>query len=107
MAQAAASQSPPPLKRPPPSVAKVPVWDWVGKTKNGETKSGSMEALDDGAVKQRLTQMGIQPTKVKRKAKEFHIRLPGIGGVTSKDLLVFTRQFSVNIDAGLPLVQAL
>jgi type IV pilus assembly protein PilC len=65
-----------------------------------------MEASDGGAVEARLRQMGIEPTKVRRKPKEFHIPLPG-GGVQSKDILIFTRQFSVMIDAGLPLVQAL
>jgi type IV pilus assembly protein PilC len=51
--------------------------------------------------------MGIEPVKVKKKPKEFQLKIPGMGGVTEKDLLVFTRQFSVMIDAGLPLVQAL
>jgi type IV pilus assembly protein PilC len=86
---------------------RIPVWKWEGKTKNGEVKSGEMEAADDSTVRNRLTQMGIQPVKVKKKAKEFAFRIPGIGGVTKKDILVFTRQFSVMIDAGLPLVQAL
>jgi type IV pilus assembly protein PilC len=66
-----------------------------------------MEAADDAAVKARLAQMGLEPTKVKKKPKEIHIKIPGFGGVTTKDLLVFTRQFSVMIDAGLPLVQGL
>jgi type IV pilus assembly protein PilC len=58
-------------------------------------------------VKARLTQMGLDPTKVKKKPREIHLKIPGTGGVTTKDLLVFTRQFSVMIDAGLPLVQGL
>src|SRR5512140_3817643 len=66
-----------------------------------------MEAQDSAAVESRLRQMGIEPVKVRKKPKEFHIALPGVGGVTNKDILVFTRQFSVMIDAGLPLVQAL
>src|SRR5512147_656061 len=51
--------------------------------------------------------MGLEPTKVKKKPKEIHLKIPGFGGVTTTDLLVFTRQFSVMIDAGLPLVQGL
>ena len=65
-----------------------------------------MEAADDAAVKARLSQMGLEPTRVKKKPREIHIKIPGFGGVTTKDLLVFTRQFSMMIDAGLPLVQA-
>lgn len=90
-----------------PAVKKVPVWKWTGKTRAGEERSGEIEAQDAGQVEQRLRQMGIEPTKVKKKPKDINLRLPGIGGVEEKDILVFTRQFSVMIDAGLPLVQAL
>ncbi len=87
-------------------VQKAPVWKWTGKSKQGEVRSGEIEAADAAAVEARLRQMGIEPTKVKKKPKE--LRLPRLGsGVGTKDILVFTRQFSVMIDAGLPLVQAL
>jgi type IV pilus assembly protein PilC len=66
-----------------------------------------MEAADDAAVKARLSQMGLEPTRVKKKPRELHLKIPGFSGVTTKDILVFTRQFSVMIDAGLPLVQGL
>jgi len=90
-----------------PAVRKLPVWKWEAKTRQGELRGGEMEAADDAAVKARLSQMGLEPTRVKKKPKEINIKIPGFGGVTTKDLLVFTRQFSVMIDAGLPLVQAL
>ncbi len=101
MAQAAA------VKTKPAAPKQLPVFTWSGKTKAGDARSGEMEASDGSAVEARLRQMGIEPTKVKKKPKEFHISLPGVGGVTTKDILIFTRQFSVMIDAGLPLVQAL
>jgi type IV pilus assembly protein PilC len=105
MAQAVAvKQKPAPAA---PAVRQTPVFKWSGKTKAGEERSGEMEASDASAVEARLRQMGIEPFKVKKKPKEFHIKIPGMGGVTTKDILVFTRQFSVMIDAGLPLVQAL
>src|SRR6266508_1310399 len=104
MAQAAAVKQKP---APAPAVRQTPVFKWSGKTKQGEVRSGEMEASDADAVRARLQQMGVQPTKVRKKAKEIHIVIPGMGGVTTKDILVFTRQFSVMIDAGLPLVQAL
>jgi len=40
------------------------------------------------------------------KGKEFNLPTFG-GGISAKELAVFTRQFSVMIDAGLPLVQCL
>jgi type IV pilus assembly protein PilC len=89
------------------TVKKTPVWKWSGKSKQGEVRSGEIEAQDAASVEARLRQMGIEPTRVKKKAREFTLKIPGMGGVEEKDILVFTRQFSVMIDAGLPLVQAL
>ena len=104
MAQAVATKN---ATKTAPAVRKLPVWKWEAKTRQGEVRAGEMEAADDAAVKARLSQMGLDPTKVKRKPRELHIKIPGFSGVTTKDILVFTRQFSVMIDAGLPLVQGL
>src|SRR5512133_2779042 len=104
MAQAAAVKTKPARA---PAARQAPVFRWSGKTKSGEVRAGEMEAQDAAAVEGRLRQMGIEPVKVRKKPKEIHLSLPGAGGVTTKDILVFTRQFSVMIDAGLPLVQAL
>src|SRR5262244_3183856 len=82
-------------------------WLWEARTKAGELKKGEMEAVDAEAVNTRLRSLGLSPEKVKKKPLELRIKLPGIGGVTGKDLLVFTRQFATMIDAGLPLVQCL
>jgi type IV pilus assembly protein PilC len=87
--------------------AKQAVWKWSGKTRQGEQRSGTIEATDAAAARSRLQQMGIEQASVKRSLGAIEIKLPGVGGVTTKDLLIFTRQFSVMIDAGLPLVQAL
>src|SRR5512138_744884 len=103
MAQAAAVKTKPVADARP----KIPVWTWKGKTRSGEERSGEIEASDEQTVRQQLARMGVEPTKVKKKPKELSLKLPGFGGVTTKDLLIFTRQFSVMIDAGLPLVQAL
>jgi type IV pilus assembly protein PilC len=104
MAQAAAVKTKP---APAPVAKQAPVFRWSGKLRSGEVRSGEMTASDAEAVRARLVQMGVEPTKIRKKAKELRLALPGIGGVKMKDILVFTRQFSVMIDAGLPLVQAL
>src|SRR5512140_218990 len=85
----------------------APMWLWEARTKQGEIKKGEMEAGDAEAVNARLKSLGLSPVKVKKKPIEIHIPLPGIGGVTGKDILIFTRQFATMIDAGLPLVQCL
>src|ERR671936_1107932 len=88
-------------------VQKNPVWMWEGKTRSGEVKKGQMEAADEAAVQQRLRSMALQNVKIRRKPMQFSFKLPGFGGISQKDIVIFTRQFATMIDAGLPLVQCL
>ena len=84
------------------------VYAWAGKTRDGISRKGEMEGRSLDSVMGQLRAQGILPGKVKPKAKDlaemFTFLQPK---VTVKDLVVFTRQFSVMIDAGLPLVQCL
>ncbi len=108
MAQAAANVSSKAASAAVKPAVKLPVYKWAGKTRQGEARTGTMEGGDEAAVRARLAQMGIEPTSVRRSLGSIELKIPGLGGgVTTKDILVFTRQFSVMIDAGLPLVQAL
>jgi len=85
----------------------MPVFVWEAKTRIGEVRRGEMEAANAEIIRQRLRAQQLQVSKVKKKPIEIKIRLPGSTGVTTKDLVVFTRQFATMIDAGLPLVQCL
>src|SRR5574342_758612 len=85
---------------------RLPVWKWTGRNKQGEARSGEMEAVDREAVRARLQQMGIEPRRVNRKLGALGFRLPGIGGVSTKDLLVFTPQFRVMLMAVKARVEA-
>jgi type IV pilus assembly protein PilC len=84
----------------------VPAFVWKGKTRDGKAVSGERVADNKEAVMALLRRDQILVSSVKEKGKE--IALPKLGGgVPSKDLAIFVRQFSVMIDAGLPLVQCL
>ncbi|MCU0241949.1 MAG: type II secretion system F family protein [Vicinamibacteria bacterium] len=84
----------------------MPAFVWKGKTRDGKAVSGERVADDKDAVMALLRREQIVVSSVKEKGKE--VALPKIGGgVPAKDLAIFTRQFSVMIDAGLPLVQCL
>jgi type IV pilus assembly protein PilC len=84
----------------------MPAFVWKGKTRDGKAVSGERVAENKEAVMALLRREQILVSSVKEKGKE--IALPKFGGgVPSKDLAIFTRQFSVMIDAGLPLVQCL
>ncbi len=83
---------------------------WEGRTRTGQTQKGEMEAPNEAAVGAALRRQGLMPGKIKEAGKglDMEIKLPGFGGkVTTKDLVIFTRQFATMIDAGLPLVQCL
>src|SRR5437588_12668686 len=101
----AAAKSAPKASAPP----KMPIWVWEGKTKTGEVKRGELEATDEAAAQQRLRAMALSSVKIKKKRTLFAggFKLPGIGGIGQKDLVIFTRQFATMIDAGLPLGQCL
>jgi type IV pilus assembly protein PilC len=83
------------------------VFLWEAKLRTGETRSGEMEAPSREVVVQRLRSQSLQVSKIKKKPIALNFRLPGSSGVTSKEMVVFTRQFATMIDAGLPLVQCL
>jgi type IV pilus assembly protein PilC len=85
----------------------MPVFTFTGKDAAGATIKGERVAESKDALKAQLRKERITATGVKEKGKEF--ALPKIGGnkVATKDVAIFFRQFSVMIDAGLPLVQCL
>jgi type IV pilus assembly protein PilC len=85
----------------------MPKFQWEGVTRSGETRKGVMEATGADAVEARLRGEQITPKSVRRSLGSVNLNLSFGSGVTTKDLLVFTRQLSTMIDAGLPLVQCL
>ena len=84
----------------------MPVFTYRGTNRAGNTVSGELAATNKSELVNTLKRQQINVTKMSEKGKEFNLPTFG-GGVDSKDLAVFTRQFSVMIDAGLPLVQCL
>jgi len=84
----------------------MPVYAYRGKSRAGVEVRGEREADTKQALLAALRREQISPLMVKEKGKE--LSLPKLGGkVKTKELAIFTRQFSVMIDAGLPLVQCL
>src|SRR5271166_214731 len=84
----------------------MPVFTYRGTNRSGGSVAGEMTATSKTELQTMLRRQQITPTKMSEKGKEFNLPSFG-GGVTAKELAVFTRQFSVMIDAGLPLVQCL
>src|SRR6266852_2987183 len=84
----------------------MPVYTYRGTNRAGSNVTGEMMATNKGELQNLLKRQQITATKMSEKGRE--INLPTFGsGVNAKELAIFTRQFSVMIDAGLPLVQCL
>src|SRR5450755_4408070 len=84
----------------------MPDYKYRGTNRSGSSVSGVMTAGSKAELQNLLKRQQITPTKMSEKGKEFNMPTFG-GGVNAKELAIFTRQFSVMIDAGLPLVQCL
>src|SRR5437879_12344895 len=84
----------------------MPDYKSQGTSRTGGSVSGVLTATNKTELARLLKRQQITATKMTEKGKEFNMPTFG-GGVTAKELAIFTRQFSVMIDAGLPLVQCL
>ncbi len=86
----------------------MPLYRWEGIARNGQVKAGTREAPNEQKILEFLRAQQIRPKRIKS------VKAAGGGGgfsfgtgVGAKDLVIFSRQFSTMIDAGLPLVQCL
>ncbi|HEY1939631.1 MAG TPA: type II secretion system F family protein [Candidatus Angelobacter sp.] len=85
----------------------MPVFTFTGTDPQGKRIAGERLADSKAAVTMQLRRERITPGAIKEKGKEFNLPKLGTGKIPVKDTAVFFRQFSVMIDAGLPLVQCL
>ena len=89
----------------------MPTFAYAGRTRAGQTVTGehiadTMDAAVQALRRQQIQITKIDPVKAKAEAKPKALKKGGVN-VPAKNLAIFTRQFSVMIDAGLPLVQCL
>ncbi|MBI9075579.1 MAG: type II secretion system F family protein [Desulfatibacillum sp.] len=86
----------------------MPVFIWEGKNRKNIAQKGEIEAPDESAVRLHLRRLQITPNKIKKKPKDLFENLEMFQPkVTQSEVIIFARQFSTMIDAGLPLIQCL
>lgn len=84
------------------------VYLWKGKNPKGRKIKGEMEAESPEQVRTSLQRRKITPTSVKKKPKDLFENIEFLQPkVKDSDVIIFARQFSTMIDAGLPLLQCL
>src|ERR1700681_2572167 len=85
----------------------MPVFTFSGKNASGEKVNGERSAVNKQVLMSQLRREQITTGAVREKGKEFSMPTFGTSKVKTKDIAIFFRQFSVMVDAGLPLVQCL
>jgi type IV pilus assembly protein PilC len=85
----------------------MPVFTFSGKNSAGEKINGERVAANKQVLAMQLRREQITGPTIREKGKEFALPMIGSGKIKTKEIAIFFRQFSVMIDAGLPLVQCL
>ncbi|MBC8419563.1 MAG: type II secretion system F family protein [Desulfobacterales bacterium] len=86
----------------------MPSYNWVAETRKGKIIKGALEAVDEKSAVLQLKRRNLKIKKIKLKPKDIFENVSFMQPkVTNKDIVIFTRQFSTMIDAGLPLIQGL
>ena len=89
----------------------MPVWNYSGIRPNGERTRGLIDADSVQSARQKLKKEGILPVSLELHSREEEVRTPGSpsgrGGLSGRDLATFTRQLSILVGAGVPIVEAL
>lgn len=86
----------------------MPVFTWEGKNRSNQIQKGEHEAANEAAVRAYLSRASITPTKIKKKPKDLFENVAFLQPkIKEADIIIFCRQFSTMIDAGLPIVQCL
>ena len=84
------------------------IYQWVAENRKGRKLKGEIEAASEQIAQSQLKKRNLKILKLKPKPKDLFSGIAFMQPkVTKKDIVIFTRQFSTMIDAGLPLVQGL
>lgn len=85
------------------AAVKSDMFVWEGVDRHGKRVKGEMSGKNDALIKATLRRQGVNPLKVKKKAKSL---FSAGGKITSKDITVFSRQLATMMSSGVPLVQS-
>lgn len=82
------------------------VYKYVGRTKSGLVKKGTIDALNKNAAVLKLREQGINPREVTESKSLLHKEIRIGGGVKNEDFVIYCRQFATLIRAGISIVDA-
>ena len=85
------------------ATVKAAMFVWEGVDRHGKRVKGEMSGKNDALIKATLRRQGVNPLKVKKKAKSL---FSAGGRITTKDITVFSRQLATMMSSGVPIVQS-
>ncbi|HPF62024.1 MAG TPA: type II secretion system F family protein [Gemmatimonadales bacterium] len=86
----------------------MPVFEYTAKNATtGQIMKGSYNAPTRDELLGHLRKNRLILVSLREAPKSINITLPGTGGIGTRDIVIFTRQFATMINSGLPLVQSL
>lgn len=85
----------------------MPSFVWKGKNRTGANQEGTLLADSRSAAVAALRRQQITVTSIRQKGKEVPLLPKFAFKINTRRIAIFTRQFSVMLEAGLPLVQCL
>lgn len=83
----------------------MPVFEYTARTAQGDLKTGTMDVSDRQALDQQLRRARLVLVNAREQPKQLSLSFGS--RITTRDIVILTRQFSTMINSGLPLVQAL
>ena len=86
----------------------MPMYEYTARNAaNGQIQKGQLDVPSQSEVNNYLRKNRLILVSVREAPKQIKLSLPGAGGIKTRDIVIFTRQFATMINAGLPLVQSL
>ena len=84
----------------------MPTFEYTARNAQNQLLKGTLEAKDKDDAAKQIKQKKLILVSLGQPAKQLKLSFGG-SGVPTRDVVIFTRQFSTMINAGLPLVQSL
>lgn len=91
----------------------MPTFKWEGFEKDGTKSSGSIQATNEKEVRKLLRAQGVRPKRINPPSLleldlgEFLVEKGLASSFSQKELMIFTKQLSTMINAGVPIIQSL
>lgn len=84
------------------------IFSYKAKARDGRTKTGTIVTIDENEAVKSLNRKGLDVYFLKESSGDLEFKIASLfNPIKSKDLIIFSRQFSIMIMSNVPIVEAL